>query len=81
IARKGEILVFPNPASERVFWTKQNADAPEFIRLYNTLGQLQLEQQTSDGFIDVKNLAGGVYHLVVQSASGSVRSANFVIQH
>lgn len=66
-----QLRVFPNPAQNRIAVQLPSAEIQQ-IRLFDVLGQLQLEQQQlPDGFLDLPaELDNGWYFLEVQTSKG-----------
>ncbi|MFW6226701.1 MAG: PKD domain-containing protein [Bacteroidota bacterium] len=63
---KMNVVVFPNPASDKVFILSNNHPVNS-IRLINTLGQVVLTKEADDiREIAVKHLPKGLYYMVLQ---------------
>lgn len=58
-------LVYPNPASGQLNWAPFAGNEICTIRLINALGQLILEKQSSNAFLDVQNVPEGMYVLQI----------------
>ena len=66
-----EVLVFPNPTTGYVSWL----GIPEgkiTVRVFNTLGQLQLESISENNAIDLSALNQGVYRFQILSAEQKI---------
>jgi hypothetical protein len=67
----GEVAVFPNPTTGYVSWL----GIPEgkvTVRVFNALGQLQLERNSEDTAVDLSALNQGVYRLQILSAEQKI---------
>jgi hypothetical protein len=58
-------VVYPNPASGQLNWAPFAGKETRIIRLINALGQVVLQKQTSDSFLDVQNVPEGMYVLQI----------------
>lgn len=67
---KDEIIVYPNPARE-VITIKTNSDI-ENLQLYNSLGQLIIDQNTNAKTLNISQLQNGVYILKIKSENRTV---------
>ncbi|WP_216688111.1 T9SS type A sorting domain-containing protein [Hymenobacter siberiensis] len=66
------VLLYPNPARERLLITGVAATA---YRMHNHLGQLlrQGNMPAGPATVELGGLPGGLYHLELETASGPVR--------
>lgn len=64
-----EVLVYPNPTTERVF-VKSQSGLIEQIQLFNQQGQLILQSPRGSVSMDLRSVANGIYVLKVQTATG-----------
>lgn len=67
---RDEIIVYPNPAREMIN-IKTDSDI-ENLQLYNSLGQLVIDQNTKTKTIDISQLQNGVYILKIKSENRTV---------
>ena len=67
---KDEIIVYPNPARE-VITIKTDSDI-ENLKLYNSLGQIVIDQNTKTKTMDISQLQNGVYILKIKSKNRTV---------
>jgi beta-glucanase (GH16 family) len=67
---KDEIRVYPNPARE-VITIKTDSDI-ENLKLYNSLGQIVIDQNTKTKTMDISQLQNGVYILKIKSKNRTV---------
>jgi hypothetical protein len=65
------IIVYPNPTTGQVFWTTLQGE-PVTVRVFNSLGQLQIEKSTTDNRMDLSALSQGMYHLQILSPAQTV---------
>ncbi|MFN0175930.1 MAG: T9SS type A sorting domain-containing protein [Saprospiraceae bacterium] len=66
-----EVLVFPNPTTGYVSWL----GIPEgkvTVRVFNALGQLQLERNSEDNAVDLSALNQGIYRLQILSSEQKI---------
>ena len=67
------ISIFPNPASDK-FFIKLNSEREIQFKLINILGQTLISKTLyKSQFINVNNLAGGLYYVKVYSNDNSIR--------
>ncbi|ACT93167.1 choice-of-anchor E domain-containing protein [Dyadobacter fermentans] len=75
---KSELIVYPNPASERITVKSEEQNDVSKIEIYNRLGVL--ETQSEDGnSINVQKLINGIYSIKVYYKTGFNESQNIVI--
>ena len=72
------ISVYPNPAKDMLYFDL-NIDKAQTISIYNSLGQLVLEEKHTDNSINVSDLHGGIYFLVVEGIRNN-SYAKFIIK-
>jgi len=60
-----DIKIYPNPASQDINISFTSLPATYFTKLYNNLGQVVLQKQSTDQVekLDLKNLNSGIYYL------------------
>lgn len=64
------ILLFPNPASKKVFLKNVNINDYDSIEVYNTLGKIKnINQRIEDNSLDVSNLSKGLYFIILKKDS------------
>jgi hypothetical protein len=75
-AAKGELKIFPNPATTQTTITYPTTEKAIILQLYNMLGQLIYEEKLSKGssqtIIDTREYKKGLYKVVVGESSGSL---------
>jgi len=54
-----EIVLYPNPTSGQVFWSGTTGTIA--LRVFNSLGLLQMEQKNAENFLDISSLPNGFY--------------------
>ena len=60
--RAGEVVVFPNPTIGQISWLGLEGQTVT-VRVFNQLGQMVAERNTSENSLDLGVLPEGVYHL------------------
>lgn len=65
-----EIKVYPNPANETVFIEGLSENEMFSISVFNTLGQLVLEESDGDNRLNIERLMKGVYFLKIKTTKG-----------
>ena len=73
---KNYINIFPNPSTGLVSWS--GITGPVTVRIFNQLGQLQLEQRCTEGSINLTPLQDGVYQLQLLDA-GQLKATRSVV--
>lgn len=81
--QEGTLKVYPNPASEelRISFDHQQA-APVLIKIYNALGELQIEQNILEHeplHLDLKN--GTYFYTILMGSGESYKSGKLIVQH
>lgn len=77
---ESEVLVYPNPASESVN-VFPNTNEPFTLRVYNSIGQRVLEDQSNGSYIlDVRNYNKGMYVVEMEFRSGNITKQKVAIQ-
>jgi hypothetical protein len=77
--QNNDLLIYPNPAKDVIWWTSRNAAAGTTFTIYNSLGQsvgitgTQTSKQTT---IDVSGLSAGLYTLRLEDGS----SKSFIVE-
>ncbi|MDD2636163.1 MAG: T9SS type A sorting domain-containing protein [Bacteroidales bacterium] len=57
-----DIEVFPNPATDVLFYNNNGSNADAYISIYNACGKLEIcDKINNNGIIDIKNLKSGLY--------------------
>jgi PKD repeat protein len=64
------VKVYPNPTTGELRW--EGAEKAVTVRVYNVLGQLQLEGEAAEGHIDLSDLSTGLYAVQFLDASGGL---------
>jgi len=62
----GEIQFYPNPANENIMFTNPD-NRPLIIQIFNLSGNLLLTQTVYNNSLNIKNLSGGLYIMMVNS--------------
>lgn len=73
ISQVGQINIYPNPASDRLFFEGTGKNEIIRIRVFNSLGQLLLSRSTADGSLDVSNFEPGLYVIELNSGKTVLR--------
>ncbi|MCC6410104.1 MAG: PKD domain-containing protein [Saprospiraceae bacterium] len=69
-AESGSLKVFPNPTTGELRW--EGAENAATVRVYNLLGQLQLEQSTTLQHVDLSHLPVGLYSVQFYAEDGAL---------
>ena len=69
-ADSGTLKVFPNPTTCELRW--EGAGDAAMVRVYNLLGQLQLEQATTSQQVDMSRLPVGLYSVQFYAEDGGL---------
>lgn len=72
----GPNALFPNPANERIYLPMYNS-GPVDVSVMNDLGQVVMQERTTDGMIMIDALPSGAYVAMVRSAFDN-RTVRFV---
>ncbi|MFB0947073.1 MAG: T9SS type A sorting domain-containing protein, partial [Spirosomataceae bacterium] len=65
---RDNLIVFPNPASQKISWGKKG----EFVaQIFELSGRLLLEERTNQGYLNVSGLSSGTYLLRLSNAKES----------
>lgn len=67
---KPVFTIFPNPFSETVFLRPESSEAIQYLRVFNTAGQVVLEKEKPSLAIDAGRLIRGMYYFQIISKSG-----------
>jgi len=67
-----DFLVFPNPSSGHIYWTGTKEQSVT-VRVFNALGQLMVERETTTNSLDLSALTAGVYHLLLTTSDNVMR--------
>ena len=67
-----KVAVFPNPATERIFFKSQEKRTLQKIKIFNTVGQclIAAEKNTSHTELSIDILKAGVYFYMVETDEG-----------
>jgi hypothetical protein len=68
-----DVLFFPNPSADRLFFDKAYAE----VDIYNSFGALVMSQAAVYDFMNVSSLSNGTYWVSVND-NGTVVKAKFV---
>lgn len=58
------VKLFPNPFKDRLYMSEFDSP-PQYLSIFNSIGQIVLEQKISSNEIDVSSLAKGIYFIEV----------------
>lgn len=77
-----QLMLFPNPASDRLSIASRDGNAVNKVQVYSLIGKL-LQEVTApkNGEVSVKLLTSGVYILKVTKSDGSVEIRRFSVAH
>ena len=74
-----DIRIFPNPASDLIFWTGSPEGETLRVRVYNAMAQLVSERVTSGNFMDVSRLPDGIYQVQFLIGGGESQVSKSVV--
>ncbi|MDO8366823.1 MAG: T9SS type A sorting domain-containing protein, partial [Saprospiraceae bacterium] len=60
--KREEVIVYPNPSTGQIFWSGLEGQSL-YVRVFNQLGQLVAERNTTGNSLDLSNLPEGVYQV------------------
>src|SRR5690554_1642650 len=60
-----DIFIYPNPASDRLYFGMPNNIAVEKIEIYDAIGKRVLSSQVNNNSVDVSNLTSGIYFVKI----------------
>jgi len=85
IAEKGLLSISPYPSNGHfnVDWKTDGKRDPQYLQLFNALGQLVFEKKdaaTSPQIIDLESLTNGIYLLQLKNREGVVAAQKVVIE-
>ena len=60
-----DIFIYPNPASDRLYFDMPNNIAVEKIEIYDAIGKRVLSSQVNNNSVDVFNLTSGIYFVKI----------------
>ena len=66
-----EISLYPNPTTGHVYWTRAQ-DGPVTVKIFNSLGQLQITRNTTDSHLDLNAFTQAVYRLQILSSENEL---------
>ena len=72
-ASRVNLAIFPNPFTDRIKITGAFSTNPISVKLFSPAGQLVFETATTDGAVDLSELANGLYFIAVESHQGVFR--------
>jgi hypothetical protein len=72
------LKIYPNPTAGQLRWVGIQARQTK-VRIFNPLGQILLERETTDNYLDITNLPDGFYFLEVIPAVGLRQVKQFVL--
>ncbi len=72
-----DVILYPNPASEKLFFKTEKDLSNLNLRIYGLKGELISEQTLSSNSADVSNLSAGLYLFEVSGKSGSLLKGKF----
>jgi hypothetical protein len=75
-ASSESISIYPNPSTGLLSWS--GIIGPVTVRIFNQLGQLQLEQRCTEGSVNLTPLQDGVYQLQLLDA-GQLKATRSVV--
>ena len=85
LAKQDDLVVFPNPARDRLNLTMSDLEELVQIKIYNAFGHLMKtipKQTIGDGFsIDLNGFENGLYLLSVFKSQSRVVSKRFLVEH
>ncbi len=78
-------LIYPNPASDKVFIELVNPSKDAQVKVYNAIGQVVSSEKIADGSqkitVDVNNFEPGVYYFELTSTEGAFNHKIVVINN
>lgn len=78
-AKTAEIALYPNPTTGLLTWSS-TVDQPVILRIYNSLGQLQMEQVLSGVSTQIGHLPEGLYQVqLLDSQNKSILATQKVL--
>jgi len=66
----GDVVLYPNPATEFVFFALHPLDRIEHFQVFDSYGKMVHEEVGSKGLVDVRSWAAGVYSFRMQGQYG-----------
>ena len=84
IAEKGNIKIYPNPATNTVRFDIENYQNPIKLSIYNTLGQKTVENWLYNAENSVPlptTLPNGIYYLTLSDENHTLYTTKLVVQH
>ncbi|MCK6694251.1 MAG: PKD domain-containing protein, partial [Thermoanaerobaculia bacterium] len=76
----GEVIVFsPNPTGGELRWSGLPAGETVTVRVFDALGRLRLERETSEGRADLVELADGIYFVALIDKKGRTVATRTVV--
>jgi hypothetical protein len=67
-----QFVIYPNPAKDVLLIYNESISEVTFIKIYDTLGRLVLEQSNPSNQVDVSNLSSGLLFLQITTDNGSL---------
>lgn len=74
------VVPYPNPVSDKLFIKTENAGQISSVRLLTPAGKLIYQSQNAAAEVDVRNLAPGMYLLLVTQQDGSQSSHKVIVK-
>lgn len=74
-----QISIYPNPVTERLYFTSQNNGQPETVQVFDVNGKLCIEQNKPQGSVDVRKLQPGLYFIKL-STETETKNMKFIKQ-
>jgi len=65
-----EFTIAPNPFTEAVFLRSESSEVIQYLRVFNTAGQVVLEKEQPSLVVDAGRLIPGIYYFQIISKSG-----------
>ena len=65
-----DVVLYPNPTTGQLYWSGTTGLVT--LRIFNTLGVLQLERQSANNYLDVSTLPDGIYTLQLLAADNTL---------
>lgn len=75
----GQVQLFPNPTQGQLYWRGLPVGTNVRIRMYDTLGQLRVDQQANDQHLDLGSFTEGLYLVQLFSAENTLLVSQNVV--
>jgi len=76
--KQGNILIYPNPASQQISLNGINPDDVSQIYLFDYMGKMISTYDSNTQIINIEDLSNGFYILRIQYANGQQESIHFI---